>query len=356
MNNYTIDAADSGMLYLDDTSAANYSDHVIMVPLPLATAHIWDTLIGIALVLCTFSGGPANLLALVHFWNSHVRDLATTLYITICIVDTCITITHFPIALSLFNYRRPELFNSLAVCTAWTYIFKFLQRMSIWLVMVLSVYRTIAISLPFCRVSKVAVLCTLFGYCVFLAVVDVMEIQMSTVKYVSIGPFCTSSPLQGGANYSAWVTTAKTLTTVELGAPAILTFFSFLIGAVRLYKPASKQHGKRYVRASVTVALFTALFLSCNMPFFTLMVLNSVTRAMGYTYPQPFFGSVFMSQYSWLLAKILLTVLNATLNPVLYYYRMTGFRDWLTGGAFRRMSSSSISRSRSVADKPCREL
>ena len=55
-----------------------------------------------------------------------------------------------------------------------------------------------------------------------------------------------------------------------------------------------------------------------------------------------------MSQYSWLIAKIVLTVMNAALNPVVYYHRITEYRVWLLNqGLSSQTPSSSVERERS---------
>ena len=58
-----------------------------------------------------------------------------------------------------------------------------------------------------------------------------------------------------------------------------------------------------------------------------------------------------MSRYSWLLAKILLTVLNAALNPLVYYSRITEYRVWLLNRGFTTPPSSS-----GVEKEPSQEI
>ena len=58
-----------------------------------------------------------------------------------------------------------------------------------------------------------------------------------------------------------------------------------------------------------------------------------------------------MSRYSWLLAKIVLTVLNAALNPLVYYSRITEYRVWLLNRGFTTPPSSS-----GVEKTPSQEL
>ena len=84
-------------------------------------------------------------------------------------------------------------------------------------------------------------------------------------------------------------------------------------------------------KASVTVTLFTVLFLICNTPYFV----NMVLALAGLIYPQltkSLSKSHFMS-YSWTVSKVHFTVLNATLNPLFYLSRMRAFRRWIRNGS-----------------------
>jgi hypothetical protein len=305
-----------------------------MVPLTLSSAPIWDNLIGCILVFCFIFGVPGNLVALKNFY-SRKKDPPTLLYISISCVDSWTCLAHLPTTISLFGGRAPILFNSLAACTGWTVVFRFLQKVSIYLVMLLSVYRTLVIVSPFRKVAGSYLLASLGMYTVFLIVVDTFSAKWDSFKFVSIGPFCVDYPLAtASTTYGTLVTTFKTLTTIELGLPAVITFFSFIICAIKLsHTSANAFQAVRNKQASVTVAIFTALFLVCNLPFFSLMVLNTTARVMGYTWPKPFFSSVFMSYYSWLISKIVLTVVNAAANPVLYYCRMSNFQIWAKSDA-----------------------
>ena len=308
----------------------SYNSHVIMVPLPLPTAFIWDNMLGVVLVLCLLAGVPGNIIALKYF-ISRKRDLPTLLYINISCVDLWTSMAHLPIAVSLFGRRAPLLFDILAVCTGWTVVFRFLQKVSIFLVMLLSVYRTVVIVFPFKDIGKNYILASLWIYYAFLIGVDAFSARWDSYKFLSIGPFCVDSPLASAASsHKVWVTTLKTLTTIELGLPAIISFFSFVVFAVKLSRPSPNTfQTTRNRKASITVAIFTGIFLACNLPFFILMILNTTSRALGHTWPDPFFRSVFMSNYSWLIAKIVLTVVNAAINPALYYFRMSSFESWM---------------------------
>ena len=127
-----------------------------------------------------------------------------------------------------------------------------------------------------------------------------------------------------------WYTIYEGLYTIEVGLPPVVSFISFVICTVKLASSSpvesSKQKNKR---AAVTVTMFTGLFLVCNMPLFINRTLETITTAV-YSYPGPIYSNNFMYWYSWPVSDILFTVLNAALNPVLYYYRMSGLRDWIS--------------------------
>ena len=118
------------------------------------TGQILDKLLGTIFVLCTLIGTPGNILALGYFWSTKRKDLGVLLYIAICCIDICTSIVHFPVTIALFNERLPGLFSNMVACAAWQVIFVFLQLSSMFLVMLLSVSRTIAIALPFYKVNK----------------------------------------------------------------------------------------------------------------------------------------------------------------------------------------------------------
>ena len=117
---------------------------------------------------------------------------------------------------------------------------------------------------------------------------------------------------------------------VEVGVPPIITALSFLLSLVMLYSPSPVAlHGARQ-RASRTIAIFTGLFLLCNLPFFLLLCYNTWTKFFpGGSYPGPILSPPLMFWYAWNVAKVGAVVLNAALNPLLYYYRMVRFRSWV---------------------------
>ena len=74
---------------------------------------------------------------------------------------------------------------------------------------------------------------------------------------------------------------------------------------------------------------FSVIFLACNTVYFLNNVAFNYTMKELKPYPGPIYGNNFMFFYSWIIGEFLSTVLNASLNPVLYLCRMTRMRTWL---------------------------
>ena len=194
-----------------------------------------------------------------------------------------------------------------------------------FLVMLLSITRTISIAMPFHVIShkKVIGSFVLMVLMMFLYRLHFL-VWGFDVEYERQAAYCVTAETANSYTIGYMVVAC-----VQVGVPSLLIFISFIISVQKLSQPAlsaaSQEHNKK---ASVTVSMFTGLFLVCNLPIFVNIALYVITIAF-YTYPGPIYSSSFMLWYSWPLTDVFSVVLNATLNPVLYYWCMKGFRDWV---------------------------
>lgn len=216
--------------------------------------QICDKTLGVALVCCTVVGVTGNTLALKYFSSQQKqqgtheprnRDLANLLYIFICSIDICTSIAHFPVAGSLFMKRSPVLFNSKIICPAWRIIYSSLENVSMFLVMLLSVCRTISILFPFydVRCRRVMFACLLYS---LLTVTHLSLIPIyGGYLYSSDGPYC-----YGSTDVHSLKVLQFVLYNVQLGLPPTIAFISFVTCSVKLLRtstavaPASSQEVK----------------------------------------------------------------------------------------------------------------
>jgi hypothetical protein len=116
---------------------------------------------------------------------------------------------------------------------------------------------------------------------------------------------------------------------LEVIIPSIIVFISFVVALGRLQTlPKATSSEKKIHKASVTITLATALFLALNLPFFLMlsfMMYDKISNADLKN--QILFNSPYY--HMWPISKVLFVTLNATLNPLLYFFRIGRFQRWI---------------------------
>ena len=292
-----------------------------------------DYSFGCLLLLSALVGISGNILGAIFFSSvssTTQKDWVALLYTIICIIDSITSIAHLPVAIALFRGRRPGVFGEHWFCALWGTLYTVLQKLSIFLVLLLSTFRTVIIVNPLSKIRIKTVRNSVVWYVIILVLIPVLQYVITPLrgefKYSWDGAYCF---------YNFRMKFEHAVNLVLVGLPPILTFITLLVTVVKLNTErlacvseprTSIQEWKH--RASITIAMFTTLFLVCNLPLFINLMHNMTTRFFGVEYPGVYFSSRFMFWYSWHVAKMESVVVNAALNPVLYYYRMRKFRVW----------------------------
>ena len=146
-----------------------------------------DIFLGILLTVCFVIGTTGNIFAFCYFISSR-RDLPTTIYILMTIVDFTASFTVFPVITELFSNRMGLLQNYIVVCNIWGFIWSIIPYISVFLVLVLSIIRTFCLRNPFSSVSKKVPLvsCGLYTFILMLRVV--ITWASGYFKYEYYGP------------------------------------------------------------------------------------------------------------------------------------------------------------------------
>ena len=298
--------------------------------------RVYDCLTATGFLVCFVIGLPGNCLALKYFIQTKKRNLSTILYIVACSIDICSSVIHLPVAFNWLNGRSLGILGNTIFCSMWYFILLLLQQMSMFVVMLISLSRSIVIVNPFYKVSRKVVLLAILVFCLyhcawnvlwFLSGADQMHYSHTAGYCVAYSESIIDTLYQ--ANYSVCV-----------AVPPIIVFLSILVSVTKLCKEhVTNASERRNRRVSATMAYFAAIFLFCNFPTFVNSVLFTFTMARYKTYPGPIYTNDFMFFYSWLLTEIFCTVLNASLNPLLYFWRMRSMRLWVLG-LIRKLWSS----------------
>ena len=105
--------------------------------------RVYDYILAGIITISMVTGLPGNLISLMYFLTRKKKDFSTLIYTWVCATDVCTFLIQLPVTTALFNNREPGIFDEKIFCIGWTVVFYYLQRMSMFLVMLLSVSRSI---------------------------------------------------------------------------------------------------------------------------------------------------------------------------------------------------------------------
>ena len=295
--------------------------------------RIYDTLLAVTLTLCTLVGLPGNIVSLLYFYSSKQRNFSNLIYTFVCCIDIGTSIVPIPVMIALFNARRPGIFGETIFCVGWSVFFYYLQLMSMFLVMLMSVSRSIKLIFLLHKIERRFLILSFLLYTGFIITRFIMTLCLhlggkAVFAFSSPSPYCWFDIY--GKPFSI---IDQMINALSVGFPPIITTISFTVFVVMIRRGLGKMNKKKR-QAAVTMALFTFLFLACNLPCFMNNILWFMTELRYESeYPEPFYAKKFMFFYSWVISDVFCTALNAALNPVLYFCRMRNLRDWVRSRA-----------------------
>ena len=297
-----------------------------------------DIIIASAAILLSVTGVLGNILSALYFRQGQRKSLHYSFYSIITVCDALTSAAAFPVIASLLSSRSPLLFEHSFVCITWPVFYYLVFRVSMLIVVLLSVTRTISIVYPMKHIKHYAnkMLWGVLGYAALLLTIDIVfvSVKWAEDRYYKYLSLCELAAIKSESEeYSTSARLYSILLQAELILPCLLVFASFLTSTVFLMKRKATQYThinskneKKFRRVSITIALFTALFLVCYLPCFLLQALYFVT--MFRPVPGILENSSF-PYYGHLVAQFLLPLLNSAVNPCLYVLRMSQFVKWL---------------------------
>ena len=312
----------------------------------------YDGLIATGFFIGLIIGFPGNCVALIYFIQSKKRNLSTLLYKLACSIDIVSCVIHVPIAINLLNRRKPGLLGYQNFCLFWYITTMWVQLMSAFVVLLISFTRALAIRFPFYKIQVNFVVLSIFIASLYnFAWMFLYIFVYGKYYYYSRGfGYCDFYSQEEKIfrqyyriNYS-----------ICMGIPSLLVFLAFMSSFMELHKQKVTQTSQRNNRqSSITILYFTVLYLVCNiLPFLnnaTIFISKSVSNNLYY--PGTAYNNTFMFFYSWIISELFCTVLNASLNPVIYLFRMKNLRSWLFG-AHSGGQVGDVPRTNTVSNNP----
>ena len=134
----------------------------------LPFSRTWDSVLAACCIACFIVGTIGNILSLIFFVNKRKLYLPTKIYILMTITDTSSCFLVIVVAFSFINGRQASLFQFNWLCDVWSTVWNITPYFSVFLVLILSVVRTISLVNPFKIIKQRVVLTVVFVYLFYL--------------------------------------------------------------------------------------------------------------------------------------------------------------------------------------------
>ena len=284
-----------------------------------------DHILAAMLMLGSVVGIVGNCSAGCYFWPRRQKTIHDLQYLLIAAVDFITVLSGVPLVASLLNDRHAMLFENDLFCTGWTLIFYFTAKMSMFLVMTISVTRTISIKYPHHLIKRYGVIGAIAGYTAYMIGIYLIYFSQRWYcsRYSQQISCCTMYPNKLEMPVIAYYYSIVSIP-IELFLPALATFASFVVGTWFLMtRPRlGNDNDDKFHQVSVTISIFTAVFLVSNIPCFIYEIWKIVQQSNHIDNPK-------FDLYGQLLTQNLSMFLNAAINPLLYLLRMPGYQKWI---------------------------
>ena len=261
---------------------------------------------------------------------------ATSVYRVITVTDTLSCLNAYPVIGTLLNNRNPGPFSQFYFCQFWGLTWEPLPYYSVFLVLLISLLRTVGLMKPLIRIPKKRVAIVMAVYALFLLV----RFLTGAVLFGAYTYDYTSSYSYIHIHNETYQWVDLYLSMILLMLPilpiiisAAITSYYVLRSGLKIKSPQkSNTRSKRH--ATVTVLIFTCVYIACNIPVTITLVWFSTLVFTGFTNDilKPLNIDLFTTYYIWPTTFVILVQLNAGINPIIYFLRMLEFRSAVGGG------------------------
>ena len=298
----------------------------------LATVTALTRFYGCIGIACFVFGVILNAVVFRYFYNRR-KTLSNTLYCVIVIVDLLVSVLMLPYILPHFSKTRaPLLFSSQGFCKFWTVVWGATSKITVVLVVVLGICRTVLLLSPFNTTIKGLkrrfVLGGLSLYFLLLVTCETVPLWQDYHWYFEQYRMrCEWRAVWCDEKCERVRIFGYTWNTLTLAVPVLPMLVSAVLSVYGLKRgDRSDDQGKNY--ASMTIVLFTVLYVVLNIPTLVYWIMMLAHRSSGYTtsllkFDHPYY---FYSNF----VEVISVALNSLLNPVLYLCRMRELRKSLS--------------------------
>ena len=307
-----------------------------------------DIIFGLIETLCFVIGAPGSTLILSFLLRAKRRpasgkSASTFLYICISFNDIIISVLNVFMAVS--NFRGGKEFP----CKAWGFMWEMSAKMSISLIAVLSIARTISLSFPFKKVDRVDVIIPVLVLMCVLVFENSLPFLFGEKKGYWFEPrayYCMHllQDLFTEGSVTYWV--YYVITQINLFLPFIAVVFSCCVSVWKLRAEGECTGGQGKKDATMTILILTAgyVFFNAWICFWKIVLIWNESATFVF-----FFELLGSKDENLFLATKFFDVntvgLNSVFNVIVYSTRVKGYQKYLkhNGFAIRKGVSRLIS-------------
>ena len=278
--------------------------------------------------LIVFSVGlPGNIAVFVYFLFRG-KDLPSTLYIILSFTDSLLCLFILPVGLSLAYHRELVLFSSPVICTMWGAVWTWAPYMSVFLIAVLSITRTMMLLNPLRIINRTTVIVVVVVYGTWIAVrmATPMVVEGPVYNFLNTSVECMWTSENSALNNWSLITVVIFLAppVIPILVSCIITNY-VIVSSILKTAEMSGAGRDRKRNATITVIILTGTYLFFNFPLFLYL---SCFTYFFITDEVWLWGSVTIDSYLWTNVYIVLIAVNSLANFIIYICRIRNFRKF----------------------------
>ena len=294
-----------------------------------------DVTYGLICVCCSFVGVLGNICSF-FFFKAKKREISTVIYMFITGCDIVISIFVFPVGTSLFSQRNLGLiFGNKYGCVAWPHLWSNAMALSTFLVICLSITRTISLLRPFKPLNARKLYLAVLVHSV-LAPVPALWLHFIGGLKVSFSAHISQCiavpfPLEDNRMFFYLMLICRNVLIVT---PIFVVTISCVMSAVLLSRKNKNLQQRELQqsrnRATITILLFALLYAICNTPIILNIIMGTALFYwMNWEWMFDVMFKFDVSGYYFTAIYTLLIAANSAINPILYLWRMPRLREYV---------------------------
>ena len=323
-------------------------------------------------ILCTLFGLPGNIISLRYFLIDGLKatqgankTFFAIIYILTALIDMLVCASLLPQIVSFMHQRHGAWYLNKVFCHIWGILWEILPFMSVFLVGLMSISRTLVLIKPLYQLKKNALWSAITIYSLFLVVRTAVPILLkaATYEYVYSDVYCYELPTEDWSYKFNSISRSLTLAApvIPICISCATSYVIILLNErrqtqVRLVptKPSTcsnscmksngtqtKPKDRRLARkklagpmnATMTILIFTVAYIVFNIPVFINYLLMSIAgwnkNCVSDCYHKTYEDHPALIWYSWNFTYITCVALNSTINPIIYYWRMNAVKSYI---------------------------